>query len=39
MLLNGAHICMIVPGNDEPPKGVNEWYESGRDERNSGIFN
>jgi U6 snRNA-associated Sm-like protein LSm5 len=24
MLLNGAHICMIVPGNDEPPKGVNE---------------
>lgn len=24
MLLNGAHICLMVPGNDPPPRGVNE---------------
>ena len=25
ILLNGSHICMVVPGDDEPtPKAVNE---------------
>ena len=24
MLLNGSHICMIIPGDQPPPKGENE---------------
>ena len=24
MLLNGSHICMIIPGDQPPPKGHNE---------------
>jgi U6 snRNA-associated Sm-like protein LSm5 len=24
LLLNGAHICLMVPGENPPPKGVNE---------------
>ena len=24
MLLNGAHICMMIPGDAPPPKGDNE---------------
>ena len=25
-LLNGTHICFMVPGDDEPtPKAINEW--------------
>jgi U6 snRNA-associated Sm-like protein LSm5 len=24
MLLNGSHICMMIPGDNPPPKGDNE---------------
>ena len=24
MLLNGSHICMMIPGDNSPPLGVNE---------------
>ena len=24
MLLNGAHICMLIPGDNPPPLGLNE---------------
>lgn len=24
MLLNGSHICMLIPGDNPPPLGVNE---------------
>lgn len=24
ILLNGAHICLMIPGENPPPKGVNE---------------
>jgi small nuclear ribonucleoprotein (snRNP)-like protein len=24
MLLNGSHLCMIIPGDEPPPRGDNE---------------
>lgn len=26
MLLNGSHICIMIPGDNPPPKASNEWF-------------